>query len=194
MTLFPTPTANSRPAVITPGADGNVWFTELGANNESQVGRITPAGVITEFPIANLDSDNAQFGFTAGPDGNLWAAAYYGLVIGQIGIAPPSACTAIATTTDPASVVGGSTETLTTTITNCASTPARLKLVAKTTPPSGCGTTTQTAVSVPLAPRVGTTEVASFTAPACPGLYKVKSTLSNGTTVVGSTTVTFQVT
>src|SRR5437667_299854 len=65
--LFPTPTASSRPTGIAAGPDGNLWFTETGAN---AIGRITPAGVITEFPIPTANS--SPWAITAGPDGNLW--------------------------------------------------------------------------------------------------------------------------
>src|SRR6266508_2761442 len=44
---FPIPSANSMPIEITLGPDGNLWFTE---SNRSKVARITPAGVITEYP------------------------------------------------------------------------------------------------------------------------------------------------
>lgn len=40
--------ASSRPRGITLGPDGNVWFTEY---NSDKIGRITPAGDITEFPL-----------------------------------------------------------------------------------------------------------------------------------------------
>ena len=33
---------------ISAGPDGNVWFTVRGAN---KIGRITPSGRVTEFPI-----------------------------------------------------------------------------------------------------------------------------------------------
>jgi virginiamycin B lyase len=46
-----------------------VWFTEFAGNN---IGRITPAGVITEFPLPTADSE--PIGITTGPDGNLWIA------------------------------------------------------------------------------------------------------------------------
>jgi virginiamycin B lyase len=36
---FPLPTDNSNPGEITRGSDGNLWFTESGAN---QIGHITP--------------------------------------------------------------------------------------------------------------------------------------------------------
>ena len=49
---------------MTAGPDGNLWFTETNGN----IGRITPAGVITEFQtdVAPLSD------ITTGPDGNLW--------------------------------------------------------------------------------------------------------------------------
>src|SRR5262249_39425251 len=60
---------------IAAGSDGNVWFTEA----IGKIGRITPAGVITEF-------DTTPFGepgrITAGSDGNLWFTV--GGKIGQI--------------------------------------------------------------------------------------------------------------
>jgi virginiamycin B lyase len=48
VTKFPLPNANSLPSGITAGPDGNLWFTETGAN---KIGRTTTAGVITEFAI-----------------------------------------------------------------------------------------------------------------------------------------------
>jgi len=41
-------TPGSWPRVIVPGSDGNLWFAEMAAN---KIGRITPSGEITEFPI-----------------------------------------------------------------------------------------------------------------------------------------------
>ncbi|HKC25146.1 MAG TPA: hypothetical protein VKF32_10415, partial [Thermoanaerobaculia bacterium] len=38
----------AQPLGITLGPDGNIWFVE---SNAGKVGRITPAGVLTEFPI-----------------------------------------------------------------------------------------------------------------------------------------------
>jgi streptogramin lyase len=64
---------------ITTGPDGNLWFTENNANN---IGQITPAGVITEFPIPTAVS--GPFGITAGPDGNLWFTEFVGNKIGRI--------------------------------------------------------------------------------------------------------------
>ena len=52
---------------IAAGPDGNIWFTERFANF---IGKITPAGMITEFPIPSVNSQ--PYGIAAGPDGNLW--------------------------------------------------------------------------------------------------------------------------
>src|SRR5215213_2131138 len=52
---------------IVQGPDGNLWFTLPEAN---KIGRITPAGAVTEFtlPVAN----SVPCGIAAGPDGSLW--------------------------------------------------------------------------------------------------------------------------
>jgi streptogramin lyase len=50
---------------VTAGPDGNVWFTDPVAGT---VGRITPAGQVTEFPTLGISGGS----ITAGPDGNLW--------------------------------------------------------------------------------------------------------------------------
>jgi virginiamycin B lyase len=48
---FKVPTANSQPRAITNGSDGNRWFTEGTefTSAPAKIGRITPAGSITEF-------------------------------------------------------------------------------------------------------------------------------------------------
>lgn len=55
---------------IHPGPDGNLWFTELTGN---RIGRITPAGIITEFPIPTPNSDPRDL--ASGPDGHLYFTA-----------------------------------------------------------------------------------------------------------------------
>jgi streptogramin lyase len=65
---FTIPTPNSGPLSITPGPDGNLWFTEI-----EKVGRITVGGQITEFPPAGLFGFRLA-GIVTGPDGNLWVA------------------------------------------------------------------------------------------------------------------------
>jgi streptogramin lyase len=66
ITEFPITTANSGAIRITAGPDGNLWFTEA---NVHKVGRMTTAGVLTEFTANALATLN---GITPGPDGNLW--------------------------------------------------------------------------------------------------------------------------
>jgi streptogramin lyase len=70
ITEFPTPTAAARPIGIAAGPDGNLYFVEFNTNCYA---RITPAGVITEYPNT---VNNAIFAnmvtIAAGPDGNMW--------------------------------------------------------------------------------------------------------------------------
>src|SRR5215204_6441704 len=70
---FRVPTSDSEPLSITDGSDGNRWFVEgnLDSVLESPaIGRITPAGDITEFPV------NCSFcslsDIVQGPDGILY--------------------------------------------------------------------------------------------------------------------------
>jgi len=60
--------AGAEPYGIAAGPDGNVWFTELGAN---RIGRITPAGAVSEFS-AGISAKAGLNGIAAGADGNLW--------------------------------------------------------------------------------------------------------------------------
>jgi streptogramin lyase len=60
ITQFPLPASDGSPSSLTVGPDGSLWFTD-GAG----IGRITPAGTITQFQGAGSD-------LTMGPDGNLW--------------------------------------------------------------------------------------------------------------------------
>jgi hypothetical protein len=67
VTNFQTPT-NAPTNSITLGPDGNVWFAE---NSAGIVGRVTPAGQVSEFPAGF--SPLAAMG--AGPDEALWIPA-----------------------------------------------------------------------------------------------------------------------
>jgi streptogramin lyase len=74
ITEFPLPPLNNpggfTPAITT-GPDGNLWFTDPAAG---QVGRITPAGQVTEFTPPG-GGNPAGSSITAGADGNVWFAA-----------------------------------------------------------------------------------------------------------------------
>ena len=52
-----------RPAGITAGPDGNLWFTEFDGN---RIGRITPAGVVTEF-ARGLSATSSPIPYAAQP-------------------------------------------------------------------------------------------------------------------------------
>ncbi len=92
VTEFPLPDPTCVPQGITTGPDGNLWFTEyqssftdLGYPNSiasSKIAKITPAGVVTEFPLP--DPSGAPLGITVGPDGNLWFTESRGNRIGNI--------------------------------------------------------------------------------------------------------------
>src|SRR5438309_2064360 len=78
----PACTLDGGPTSIIAGRDGNLWFTESFGN---QIGRITPAGVITEFPpLSSPTSLSGPDSITVGPDGNLWFTEDSGNKIGRI--------------------------------------------------------------------------------------------------------------
>ena len=60
-------TAGSMPTFVAAGPDASVWFTEV---NGGRIGRITPAGAVTEFPLPTPDV--RPEGVATGPDGQLW--------------------------------------------------------------------------------------------------------------------------
>jgi virginiamycin B lyase len=76
LTEFPIPAASKS---ITSGPDGALWFTEDSVN---KIGRITTAGVITEFPVPTAGS--GLRGITTGPDGALWFTENFSNKIGRI--------------------------------------------------------------------------------------------------------------
>ena len=95
----------SRPGGIAAGPDGNLWFTELGECEETcvggnRLGRITPAGVITEFSTGLSPSVSLAL-IAGGPDGNVWFAEFEGNRIGRI--TPAGVVTEFSTGLNPAS-------------------------------------------------------------------------------------------
>src|SRR5438105_1087092 len=64
--------SHSDPSGITPGPDGNLWFTERG---RGKIGRITTTGVITQFTIPTAGSNPTWI--AAGPDGALWFTEFF---------------------------------------------------------------------------------------------------------------------
>jgi hypothetical protein len=61
---------------ITAGPDGALWFTAL-----TTIGRITTAGVVTQYPVRGAEF---LYGITAGPDGALWFTDSFANRIGRI--------------------------------------------------------------------------------------------------------------
>lgn len=71
--------SGSNPTGITKGPDGLIWFTEFAAN---KVGKITPAGIITDYPVPTAHSGPSLI--TPGPDGNLWFTEQAGNKVAKI--------------------------------------------------------------------------------------------------------------
>jgi virginiamycin B lyase len=83
VTLFPIPSffatkpilggVHASPVLdsLAAGADGNLWFTE-GAGSDFIFGRMSPSGVVTQFPTGNMDLGSVA----NGPNGSI-------IVIGQ---------------------------------------------------------------------------------------------------------------
>ena len=108
VTKFSAGITGNHPRDITAGPDGNLWFTESTDTEQSSqlstaggisnglawinatgaIARITPAGVVTEFPQAsNAPVPNL---ITAGPDGNLWFTEVSNGQIGQFELTTPA--------------------------------------------------------------------------------------------------------
>ncbi len=86
ITEFPIPTdptGGSGPDDIAAGPDGNLWFSELYAN---QIGEINPkTDAISEFALPSSGGTDPA-GIAAGPDGNVW----FTLGSGSIGVINPT--------------------------------------------------------------------------------------------------------
>lgn len=81
VTEYPTPTANAGPWDIVIGPDGALWFAETNVN---KIGRVTTAGLMTEYPLpppsgptCNAPSVCGPTLITSGPDGSLWFVTGY---------------------------------------------------------------------------------------------------------------------
>src|SRR6185437_14995063 len=64
------------PSLITAGPDGALWFLSVGSGNNTlgpsvSIGRITTAGLITQYAIPDTWAFIQPGGITAGPDGAL---------------------------------------------------------------------------------------------------------------------------
>ncbi|MHC5539810.1 Vgb family protein, partial [Singulisphaera rosea] len=78
---------NTSPtAIVGDPADGNLWFTDTGAN---QIGRIIPtSGALTEFPVPTANSQPTSI--TVDGQGNIWFTEYNTGIIGTFSPSHPN--------------------------------------------------------------------------------------------------------
>lgn len=86
---------------IATGADGNLWFTE-----GSGIGRLTPAGEVTAFPLPDGGTATAVAPGPAG-DGNIWFAARTPDAIGRISPAGEVTEFPLSTGSTPTAITAG---------------------------------------------------------------------------------------
>lgn len=85
-TFFPLASA-ARAVSMTAGPDGNLWFggSRYFTDFIDEIGRITPNGEVTEFPLPNRSPrESGVPAIVTGPDGNLWFTESGANKIGRI--------------------------------------------------------------------------------------------------------------
>jgi streptogramin lyase len=83
-TIYSLSSTTNMSADITAGPDGALWFTfpnNVPPNTTGQIGRITPAGNTSFYPIPWTSDPEA---ITTGPDGNLWFTDHLAAAIGKV--------------------------------------------------------------------------------------------------------------
>ena len=65
---------------VVTGPDGNLWFTENGA---SMIGRITPAGTVSAWPVT---ANSNVTGIASAPPGTVWFTEQASNKIGRVTI------------------------------------------------------------------------------------------------------------
>jgi virginiamycin B lyase len=80
---FPIPTAAAQPQDLVLAPDGNIWFTERGADKLGRISSTSP-GIPDEFPTKGSAPDI----ITVGPDGKLWYTETGGIGVMTLGPAP----------------------------------------------------------------------------------------------------------
>src|SRR5262249_13622982 len=98
----------------------NLWFTEVGRD---RIGRMTTAGVLTEFDATSQPWATWPVGIAVGPDGNIWYTELAGNQIGRLDLGQTAATTTTTLRTSTATAVFGQTELLTASVTSQAGVP-----------------------------------------------------------------------
>jgi len=100
---LPTPSLSHEGYGITTGPDGALWFGEFQGH---QIGRMTTAGVLTEYPLGAIED---PYEITAGPDGALWFTEPNpgGYGVGRISITGAATLYPFGTSYDPLDIVAG---------------------------------------------------------------------------------------
>jgi len=69
---------------ITPGPDGNLWLAVWTRSRGNEIAKLTPAGMMTVYPLPAPANDELQVGglvpldfITSGPDGNIWMPDFW---------------------------------------------------------------------------------------------------------------------
>ncbi|HYV39419.1 MAG TPA: DUF4331 family protein [Gemmataceae bacterium] len=95
----------ANPASIVQAADGNVWFTEFGTN---ALGRITPAGLVTQFSLAGLGAATGPLDLVSNTaDGFIYFTEFNTGRIGKINPSAGSDAAILASETQSAVVPSG---------------------------------------------------------------------------------------
>ena len=160
-------THDGAPQDIDAGTDGNLYFTENKAGGE--LGRITPAGVITEY-TTGLSA--APYGIARGGDGNMWFTENGGKAVGRLTIAPAATTQSpLATSATSATLAGAVTP-------NAQATT----YVFQWGPTTAYGTTTSvTSAGSGSTQQVASTAISGLTA-AATYHYRIVATNASGTT------------
>lgn len=68
------PATGTQGSAILKGPDGNAYYTWELPGDSTGLGRITPSGMITEYPFMTGDRHSWMFGLAMGTDGNFYSA------------------------------------------------------------------------------------------------------------------------